>query len=217
VPASTAALRRVTPARLGAALAALALALAAALFAAQRGADPGQDAQALMEQLERSLRGEAAPAAPADAEALLRMQLQRHPGDVRALVLMARLDMKQQRWDAAAAGYRQALAAANSKAARDPDVWVECAEAIGMQQGGTLAGEPARLVGQALALDPAHAGALDLAGSAAWEAQDFAAAASHWKRLLGQMAPGSARHGELSAAIRRAEQRARLALPPPRA
>lgn len=142
----------------------------------------------------------------------LERQLQRYPSDTRARVLKARLDMQAGRFDEAAAGYARALEGA-SKAARDPDVWVEYAEAAGMVQGRTLVGEPKRLVDKALALDANHPGALDLAGSAAWEMRDFGAAAGHWKRLLAQLPPGSARHAQLGAAVERAEQRARVTLP----
>jgi len=202
---------------MGAALAVLAV--AAAVFLAQRpGAPQGSDpsADALAAQLEQTLQGRAAPVAADNLESQLQAQLQRHPSDVRALVLKARLDMEAQRFGPAVAGYEKALGIANSKAARDPGVWVEYAEAVGMQQGGILAGKPLQLVEKALALDPGHGPALDLAGSAAWEAQDFTAAAVYWKRLLGQLPAGSARHGELAAAIRKAEQRARLSLPRPR-
>ncbi len=160
--------------------------------------------------------GADAPADPVEASyAELEAHLRRQPDDARALIHKARLDMQAQRHDAAAAAYRQALSGA-SKAVRDPTVWVEYAEALGMAQGGILAGQPRQMVDKALALDADHAGALDLAGSAAWEARDFAGAAHHWRRLLAQLPAGSARHAELSAAIERAEQRSRLALPPGR-
>lgn len=142
----------------------------------------------------------------------LERQLERYPSDARARILKARLDMQRGRFEEAAAGYARALEGA-SKAARDPDVWVEYAEAAGMVQGRTLIGEPQRLVDKALALDANHPGALDLAGSAAWESRNFSAAASHWKRLLALLPPGSARHAELGLAIERAEQRARVSLP----
>ena len=142
----------------------------------------------------------------------LERQLQRNPSDARARVLKARLDMQAGRFEEAAAGYARALEGA-SKAARDPDVWVEYAEAAGMVQGRTLVGEPSRWIAKALALDANHPGALDLAGSAAWETRDFGAAAGHWKRLLAQLPPGSARHEQLRAAVERAEQRARVSLP----
>ncbi|MHB1122207.1 MAG: tetratricopeptide repeat protein [Ramlibacter sp.] len=196
--------------------AALALAAAAAAFLVQGSGTPevpASDASALALEVERALQGASGPLAAGDRYAQLELQLQRHPDDVRALVLKARLDMEAQRFDLAAGGYGKALGLPNSKAVRDPDVWAEYAEAVGMQQGGTLAGKPMQLVDKALALDPRHAKSLDLAGSAAWEARDFAAATDHWKRLLERLPPGSSRHGELAAAIRAAEQRARLALP----
>jgi cytochrome c-type biogenesis protein CcmH len=158
--------------------------------------------------------GAAAPALPdAQAYAELERHLQREPGDARALVLKARLDMQAQRFHAAAETYARALAGP-SKVALDAAVWVEYAEARGMLQGGRLAGEPQQLIGKALLLDALNAQALDLAGSAAWEQRDFATASRYWKRLLEQLAPGTARHAELSTAIERAEQRARVALPP---
>lgn len=202
--------------RWGAALAALALAAAAAVVLVQREGPAGadvQDASALAVEVERTLRAQGGPLVPGNLYAQLEVQLQRHPDDVRALVLKARLDMEAQRVDLAAAGYERALGVPNSKAVRDPDVWAEYAEAVGLQQGGTLAGKPMQLVDKALAIDPRHATALDLAGSAAWEAKDFAGAAAHWKRLLERLPAGSPRHGELAAAIRAAEQRGRMALP----
>lgn len=156
-------------------------------------------------------------AAPGDAAGTLYADLERHlrwqPTDARALVFKARLDMRAQRYEQAAAAYEKAVAG-NSKAALDPAIWVEYAEARGMAQGRTLAGEPLKLVHKALALDANHAQALDLAGSAAWEAGDFGGAALYWKRLLAQIPADSAMHAELSRAIERAGQRARLSLPP---
>ena len=199
--------------RWGAALAALALAAAAGAVLVQREGADVQDASALALEVERALEAQGGPLVAGNLYAQLELALQRHPDDVRALVLKARLDMEAQRVDLAAAGYEKALGVPNSKAVRDPDVWTEYAEAVGMQQGGTLAGKPMELVDKALALDARHATALDLAGSAAWEAKDFAGAAGHWKRLLERLPAGTPRHGELAAAIRAAEQRARMALP----
>ena len=105
--------------------------------------------------------------------------------------------------------------AGRSKAANDPGVWVEYAEAQGMAQGGTLVGEPLRLVHKALAIDARHARALDLAGSAAWELRDYASAATYWQRLRTQLTPGETRHAELTGAIEHAQRLARLSLPAP--
>jgi cytochrome c-type biogenesis protein CcmH len=145
----------------------------------------------------------------------LQQHLKRQPDDVRAWVMKARVDMQAQRYEDAAAAYDRALQG-KSKAKGDAGLWVEYAEARGLQQGGTLAGAPSQLVAKALSLDPEHPQALDLAGSAAWEAGDYRIAVVHWKRLLAQIPEGSARHVQLSNAIQRAEQRARFALPAPR-
>lgn len=143
----------------------------------------------------------------------LERHLQQQPRDYRALVFKARLDMRAERFDQAVATYEKAVAG-RSKAANDPGVWVEYAEARGMAQGGTLVGAPVQLVQKALGIDARHAQALDLAGSAAWEMRDFTLAAAYWKRLLAEIPASDARHAEVSQAIARAERRARLSLPP---
>ena len=104
----------------------------------------------------------------------------------------------------AAAAYASALAATPT-VGKDPGVWCEYADALGMAQGGTLAGRPRELVAQALAQDPAHPRALEMAGSAAFEERDYAAAARHWRTLLAQLPPASAEHRELAAAVARAD------------
>jgi cytochrome c-type biogenesis protein CcmH len=53
-----------------------------------------------------------------------------------------------------------------------------------MAQGQSLAGPPTKLIDKALALDPNYPKALALAGSAAMERGDYAAAIRHWEHLL---------------------------------
>lgn len=181
----------------------------------QRGEEPPEPdvKQALADALARAPAAPAAPAADSPTTAAeFEAYLQRHPKDVRALVLKARLDLREDRFAEAVAGFEKAIAA-SPKVARDPDVWVELAEAKGLQQGGKLSGPMADAIEKALALDPQHARALDLAGSLAWERGDFAAAARHWSLLLARLAPTDPRHAELSAAIEAAGRRARFALP----
>jgi cytochrome c-type biogenesis protein CcmH len=60
-----------------------------------------------------------------------------------------------------------------------------------MAQGRTLAGRPYELVKEALAIDPAHKKSLALAGTAAMDANDFAAALGHWQALAAQLPAGS--------------------------
>ena len=59
-----------------------------------------------------------------------------------------------------------------------------------------------------LALDPAHPKALEMAGSAAFEAGEFAAAARYWRDLLARMPPGNGAYRELGSAVARAEAQA---------
>lgn len=204
-------------ARIGLIAAVLALpALAFGLHGLTGNANANDDIEALGQQvLEASLSARNEASADESAAHLyeqLGRQLQRRPSDARALVLKARLDMSAGRYEDAGAGFEKALAG-SSKVARDAGVWAEFAEARGMVLGRTLVGEPVRHIDKALSLDASHPHALDLAGSAAWEMRDFAAAAGHWTRLLAQLPPGTPRHVELSAAIERAQQRAKLALP----
>jgi cytochrome c-type biogenesis protein CcmH len=120
--------------------------------------------------------------------------------------------MQADRFEPAAAAFEKALAV-STRVARDAGVWVELAEAKGLAQGGRLSGAPVELIGRALAINATHPRALDLAGSAAWEARDFAGAARHWLVLLDQIPAGDSRRVELQAAIDAARERARFSLP----
>ena len=191
----------------------LGLPAAGGLFYALRG-DPGaldsQRSALSLALLQGGLPQTAEAARQLQAE--LTEHLARQPDDPRALVLKARLDMRSERFNEAAASYAKALQG-RSKAINDAGVWTEYAEALGMAQGGRLAGEPVRLLQKALSIDARQPLALDLAGSAAWEVRDFAKAAMYWKRLLESIPASDPRHAELTLAIQRAEQRARFALP----
>jgi cytochrome c-type biogenesis protein CcmH len=146
----------------------------------------------------------------------MRPQLEAHvvatPDDARAWVMLARARMDGNEFEPAAVAYQRALDA-SSKVARDPQIWCEYADALGMAAGGRLAGKPRELIDRALALDATHPRALEMAGSAAYEAGDFRAAARFWQQLLTQFPSGSAEHAQLAAAITRAEQRLRFTLP----
>jgi cytochrome c-type biogenesis protein CcmH len=138
----------------------------------------------------------------------LAAQVARDPRDGRAWVLLARTEFEADRFSEAAAAFGKAVDA-SPKVARDAGVWCEYADALGMAQGGGLAGAPRDLIARALAINPAHPKALEMAGSAAYEAKDFASAASYWRDLLVQLPAQSREHGELAAAIDRADQLAR--------
>ncbi|MBK9673723.1 MAG: c-type cytochrome biogenesis protein CcmI [Betaproteobacteria bacterium] len=148
-------------------------------------------------------------AAPGMRDELLR-HLERNPRDGRGWVLLARFDFAADRFADAALAFEKALSTA-PKVAADAGIWCEYADALGMAQGGRLAGKPREVVMRALALSPAHPRALEMAGSAAYELREFESAAGYWRQLLAQMPEGSAAQRELAAAIARAERLALVA------
>ena len=110
--------------------------------------------------------------------------------------------MQADRFVEAARAYENGLAASR-KVAADPEVWCELADALGMAQGGRLAGRPAELVHKALAISASHPRALEMAGSVAYEVRDYARAVLYWEQLLAQLPAGGGDHAQLSAAIAR--------------
>lgn len=153
-------------------------------------------------------RHDAASASAAELQAHLR----RHGDDARAWVMLGREQLVAERWTEAAHAFARATAESD-KVARDAQVWCDWADAAGMAQGGSLLGEPERLIARALELDALRPCALELAGSAAIERRDFRAARDHWQRLLARLPEGSAQRAELTQALARVEQQARFALP----
>lgn len=152
----------------------------------------------------------------ADAVDPLLLKLEAHvaatPDDARAWVMLARLRLQHDQFAPAAFAYERALQA-SAKVARDPLIWCEYADALGMAQGGKLAGKPRELIDRALSLDATHPRALEMAGSAAYEAGDFRGAARYWQQLLVLLPADSGERAQLAAAIARAEQRAKFTLP----
>jgi cytochrome c-type biogenesis protein CcmH/NrfG len=77
-----------------------------------------------------------------------------------------------------------------SRGAMTADTWADYADAQA-SVAGRLAGEPARAIAAALALDPRHAKALWLNASLAHEQRRYAEAVESWRRLLAIVPPGS--------------------------
>lgn len=78
----------------------------------------------------------------------------------------------------------QALREAQKQRPDDAAILADLADALAMQQGRSLEGEPTRLVQQALARDPDQLKALVLAGTAAFDRGDHASAERHWQRAV---------------------------------
>ena len=108
-------------------------------------------------------------------------RLKSQPKDAEGWLMLGRSYTALARYQDAATALRRALELGPPNATLLADL----ADVTGMAQGRRLAGEPARLVQQALDVDPRHVKALALAGSVAFEAKDYAAARGYWERLVG--------------------------------
>jgi len=73
----------------------------------------------------------------------------------------------------------------------DADLWADYAFAMAMANGQHLQGQPQELIKKSLQLDPDNAKALELAGSAAFEAKNYKQAVDYWQRLLAKTPAGS--------------------------
>lgn len=114
----------------------------------------------------------------------LEQRLQREPDDQRGWLMLGRSYMALGRYDDAVLALKRLY----SLSGDDPDVLIRYADALAMAGGGGMLGEPAKLVQKALALDPDNRTGLWLAGMAAAEQGDPAAAVGYWEKLMPQLA-----------------------------
>ena len=98
-----------------------------------------------------------------------------------------------------------AYARATGLTPNDADLWAEYAFVTAMAGGKTLAGKPIELINHALKLDPENAKALQLAGSAAFEARDYKKAIDYWERVLKKLPANSDAGRELASRINEAK------------
>lgn len=119
--------------------------------------------------------------------AALGERLKAQPDDAEGWLMLGRSYTALGRYRDAATALRRAQALVPA----DATLLADLADAVGMASNKRLAGEPARLVQQALDLDPRHVKALALAGSVSFEAKDFASARRHWGQLLAVLPAGA--------------------------
>lgn len=129
-------------------------------------------------------------------------KLRRNPNDSQGWLMLARSYKVLGKYPEAADAYGHVGALVDQDAA----LLADYAEAISQAQDGSLQGKPSELIERALKLDSNAPQALLLAGAAARERRQFAAAADYWSRLLTQLEPGTTEAETLSAAIAQARQ-----------
>lgn len=111
--------------------------------------------------------------------AKLAKRLKAEPEDATGWGMLGRSYAALNRFPEASAAFAQAVKLLPG----DAQLLADYADTLAMAQGRKLAGEPRRIIARALAADPNHFKALALAGSAAFEAQEYAEAVRYWERL----------------------------------
>jgi cytochrome c-type biogenesis protein CcmH len=133
--------------------------------------------------------------------AALAKRLQQNPRDVQGWMMLGRSYLTLEKYGEASQAYAKATALKPD----DADLWADYAFAMAMANGQKLQGPPLELVNKALKLDPENAKALELAGSAAFEAKNYKAAISYWQRLRQRTPPDSELAQTLSQRINEAK------------
>jgi cytochrome c-type biogenesis protein CcmH len=116
----------------------------------------------------------------------LEARLKDNPQDADGWAMLGRSHAVLGRHAQALPAFKQAIALR----ADDAALLTDYADALAMVNGRSLDGEPSRLIARALELDPSHLKALLLAGTQAFNHQDYALAVRHWEKMV-QLAPDS--------------------------
>ncbi len=135
--------------------------------------------------------------------AALEAKLKANPDDTEALYVLGRSYLALQRQGDA----ETVLAKAARLAPHEARMLSQYAEVLAMNQSGNLQGEARPLIEQALELDPEDEKALELAGLAAYQREEWAQAVHFWRRLLRRLPADSEFHQDMRQAIQEAEDK----------
>jgi cytochrome c-type biogenesis protein CcmH len=133
--------------------------------------------------------------------ARLAERLKTQPDDADGWHMLARSYTRFGRYPDAAQAYDRAAALQPT----NPDLLADYADVLGAVQGRKLDGRPLQLIEAALENNPRHGKALALAGTAAFNRQDYTAALAYWQRLQVTLAPDSDMARRVAASIAEAQ------------
>lgn len=136
----------------------------------------------------------------------LARKLEAEPGNFEGWAMLGRSYMQLERFADASRAYAKAVALDGN----DARVLVDYADALAVANNRKLEGEPMKLVERALALEPDNQKALALAGSAAFNRQDYKGAVRWWERLAAVAPADSPFRRQLQGSIDEARQRGGL-------
>jgi cytochrome c-type biogenesis protein CcmH len=119
--------------------------------------------------------------------ATLEKRVREAPRDADAWLQLATLYRRERSFDQARAAFARLI----DMKAMNADSWADYADVLATLAGGSLAGEPARAIDKALAIDAKHPKALWLKASLAHEQRRYADSLVLWKRLRDALPAGS--------------------------
>jgi cytochrome c-type biogenesis protein CcmH len=135
----------------------------------------------------------------------LEARLAKEPDNVEGWAMLARSWLVLEDYPEAAKAYARLAELIPDNA----DVVADWADVVATKNG-SIVGEAEALVARALEIDPNHVKSLALAGTAAYQRGDYAAAAGLWERILARVPPGQEVEGQLRASINDARGKAGL-------
>jgi cytochrome c-type biogenesis protein CcmH len=120
-----------------------------------------------------------------------------HPDSAPAWTQLARATAALERFPEAAEAYDHATRLAPA----DATLLMAYADALAMAHERRLGGKPYELARRVLQMEPDNPRALELAASAALEANDLRASLGYWRRLAPQLTPGSSDSVEVASIV----------------
>lgn len=136
----------------------------------------------------------------------LEKHLAANPDNAEGWAMLARTYMVLQDYPKAVGAYERL----DKLVPNNADVLADWADVVAALRG-KVAGDAEALVLRALQAEPKHPKALALAGTAAYQRDDFAAAAGHWEQILAQIPPGDDVARGVRASVNQARAKAGMA------
>lgn len=137
----------------------------------------------------------------------LSLRLQENPNDGQGWLMLARSYAVLGRFPESAAAYGRALGLLPP----DAQHYADFADVVAMAQGKSLLGEPEKLVRRALEIDGKNIKALALAGTIAFDRQNYSLAIREWQKVIALVPPESPVAAGIQNSIRDAENRMAIA------
>ena len=149
------------------------------------GAENGGEAQAAADggDAKAGAKGTAKPLTTAQVQKMIEAMveaLKKQPNDPQGWAMLARAYAYQHQYPDAVRSFTKAL----ELTPKDARLMSDLADAMAMNNGRRLDGEPIKLIERALQIDPKEIKALALAGTAAYDHQEYKKAVGYWERAI---------------------------------